>query len=402
MSTLTHQKAEFVARRLRLLRLTKWMLWSLFAAGALNLVLLLAGKLELIAPYLEVNVAILGAAGIFGAVWGLSRRKTPFEAARVVDSELELKERMASALEFERKPARGPIYDLQAQDAAQYAAEIDVRAAFPYRFTREAKLALGVAVALAAAAFLPQLPLFQSEQERAEKAEIKRQGARVVQLSKRLELTEKKKDKPHSKLSRDLEDLGKKMQKGRISKKEALKKLGKFSKELELKHKELAERNVTKSYKQAVAELKRREAALPELPEDMKKLAELEKMAKLSESLEKRDFDAASKALEDLSRELGKGKLDPKQLEQLKKRLEALARSFKGTDLDKLARLLEQTLQNLDLSNLNLSAEELQKAAELLRSLGEQMLSAEELKRLAQLLEEYKQMIAMSGFEGGT
>ena len=88
---------------------------------------------------------------VFGVVWGLSRKRTAFEAARIADSRLGLKERIASALEFERDPARKAIYDLQARDADQHAAQIDIRRVFPHRFTKEAKLALAVGLALAVA-----------------------------------------------------------------------------------------------------------------------------------------------------------------------------------------------------------------------------------------------------------
>jgi hypothetical protein len=402
MSTITRQKAESAARRLRTLRLTRWLLWSLFGAGLVNLILVLAAKFEFFVSYLPINLGIVAAALVFGSIWGLSAKKTPFEAARIVDSKLDLKERIASALEFEGTAERGPIHDLQAQDAEMHAAGIDVRRILPHRFTKEAKLVLAVAAAVLIAVFVPQTPLFQSEQEQAEKAEIKRQGAKIVQLSKRLHATEERRSHPpEDRLCQDLEELGKRMQQGRASKKEALKKLNDYGRQLDQQRAELAQPDAGKSFNQAAAELKRREAALPKLPEAAKKLPEFEKTSKLSESLKDRDFGAASRALEELAKQLGKKKLDPEQLKGLAERLGAMAGAFKETDLDKFAKLLEKALENVDPSDLDLSAEDLEKAAEVLCELGKDVDASEELQRLARLLEGYKQKVAMSGLKAG-
>jgi hypothetical protein len=81
-----HSKLDEASRRIRLLLLYRWTSRALCWTALACVLWLIASKLRL-APPPDVSwlVALLGAAGVTGAVIGLTRRLTTMEVARITD-----------------------------------------------------------------------------------------------------------------------------------------------------------------------------------------------------------------------------------------------------------------------------------------------------------------------------
>ena len=146
-------------RRAYLDNALRWALVSLSCWAAATALVLAWSKLS---PTGDTGVlaVVLGVCALLGGAGGwVLRRPSTSEVARVADSRLDLKERLASAVFFAEAPMRvehtGMHYRLQA-DAAQRALEHRPGEAFPLqRHSRRAFAAFASVAVLAALAFTP-------------------------------------------------------------------------------------------------------------------------------------------------------------------------------------------------------------------------------------------------------
>jgi len=285
-------------------------------------------------------------------------------------------------------------------------------------------LVFGVALAaLLAAVLVPSMPAFQSKTRKAEVQAMKREGAKLVKVAKEMRRETPAKREALKRLANRLQDLGKKMETGRMQKKQAMLQARKLSHEIKREQDRLSKQNQAErsmeaaklDMRKASEELAREMAkklaadqkiplskAMKQIPEDklLKELARkegpltaaeqkmledaLEKYAdpknslpippEIGEALAKlaqnKDYKKAAELIQkmlqklDLERlqKLAKagGKMSKMDEEMLKKQLEALAKALKGTDLDKLAKMLKEQAEML----AKLSPEELQELVE--------------------------------------
>jgi hypothetical protein len=127
--------------------------------GALASLLPLLAK-EYLGPLaLPIAGALLLLGGLVGAVWGAVLTVPAGEAARLADRAHGLKDRVATALEWSRRPDRTPVVDALLADAEARVRAVSAKRAVARRWPREARLLpvpLGAAVVLAVA---PPIPL---------------------------------------------------------------------------------------------------------------------------------------------------------------------------------------------------------------------------------------------------
>jgi hypothetical protein len=124
------------------------------------------------------DLGLVGAAGLIaagasaGALYGALLKVPPADAARLVDRGHDLRDRVATALEWGDRADRSPLVEAQVADAVARVRRAGPRRVVPRRLPREARfvpvsLALGVALAVAPPVPLPQgsLPNFSVSRE---------------------------------------------------------------------------------------------------------------------------------------------------------------------------------------------------------------------------------------------
>ncbi len=108
---------------------------------------------------LALAIGLLIAGGLAGLVWGLSKRVTPLEAARVADRAFALEDRVATALEWAGRSDRTALVDPLLADATARVEELRIRQIVRRIVPREGKL-LPLPVSLAVVlALAPPLPV---------------------------------------------------------------------------------------------------------------------------------------------------------------------------------------------------------------------------------------------------
>ena len=165
-----------VSRQVRYRRAEHWAMRGAFW-GALAAVVVLLAKTLLGTSALPIAAALCLTGAVGGAVYGLAKRVAPVDAARLADRAFGLAERVATALEWARRPDRTPLVDALVADVAARVAELPRRGVVNRIVPREGRLlpipvVVAIALVLAPPVPLPsgRLPDFSSgsEQEEAE------------------------------------------------------------------------------------------------------------------------------------------------------------------------------------------------------------------------------------------
>lgn len=417
-------------KRVRLLFVERYGLFG-GAAGAVasSVAVLLALKYDSLINYrLWAALFILGIAA--GVVFGLFRRIDNLAIAIAADKRTGLKERLSTALFVMDKDNRDAMDEAQVSDAGEHISGISSSEVFKHRFGTPHISFCVALIVLLSAIILPTVPVFQSRARRGEVTVMKNEGAKLVKIAKDIKKQSRPDQQELKKLGARLEDLGKKMQSGRMQRKDAMLKIRKLSDEVKKQQDLLAKANSgRKSLSQAKLDMQKAgddlakkmaeklaaqknmslEDAMKMVPSD-KELAELVKKegpltsseqkalekalgkyadpknsipipkelgAALAKLAENKDYQKAMELMQKLAQKLGSGDMNKADMEALKKQLESLAKALEGTDLDKLAKMM---LEN---------AEKLAK------------MSPEELKKMAQQMAEMQQMAKSLEQAGG-
>lgn len=338
------QKIAELRGRVRLLVAQRWMFRALAVATGASVVTALGMRLAAYPLPLEWLPLVLSVAAAAGALFGWTRPVTPMDAARLADQRLSLRERLSSGVDFVQRRARDPLIDAQIEDAARHSARLRPGEVFPYRMPREWRPLAVAAVLLLGVLFVPELSIFQSPQQQAEKAAMKREGAKLQQLAKE---TLRHKSSSNAEIARrvaeNMRHLGAEMQRGRVNKKQAMLALGKMSKELREEQCRMALGASPKSLERAAAEMKRA-AADPRLAGQG---SAGRVMAEVAQALEQRNFEAAAKALGELADKLKSGKMTDAEAKAAASALSQMAKSLKDTDLDAAAKQLQAAAKQL-------------------------------------------------------
>jgi hypothetical protein len=349
-----------------------------------------------------------------------------------VDKRAGLKERLSTAVVVSGHPCPETPNDTQhavISDAIAHASPLRPREVFPHRFGLPHG-AFGIAALLLIAAILvPQMPALQSKTRRQEIVVMKQEGVKLEKIAKDIHRQTSSKQDELRKLANRLDALGKKMQTGRMTRKAAMLKTRKLSKEVKEQQDILAKQNsASKPMSLAQSEMQKASEELAQkmaqeiakhegipLSEAMKKLPsdkrlaelarkegplteserkELEKLvskyanpnsgmpipSELAEALTKlaqnEDYKKASEIMRKLAQKLNSGNMSKQDQEALKKQMEALSKALKNTDLDQLAKAMRENAEKLanmseeDLKKLMQQIEEMQKRQKMLAKAG--------------------------------
>jgi len=180
---------------------------------------------------------------------------------------------------------------------------------------------------------------------RAQQAAIKKEGERIEKLAKEY----KKRDvQRNSEIARriaaNMQALGQEMRRGRISKKQAMLRMGHLSKELKEAQRQMALANMPRSLDQAAADLKKQaEAAMRQGTNP----AGAKMMAEMARALENKDFQGAAQLLQQLAQKLRTGELKPEEARAAADALSKMAAAMKGTSLDAAGRQMQEAAKRL-------------------------------------------------------
>ena len=259
-----------VTSRLRLVRWVRHASRGVLAGVGVSLVAVVLAHFDLLPDWLPLEavlpLALLLGIGI-GTVTTFLRPISLMDAARLAEARLGLKERLSSALEFERAPFSPLAPDaailmrLQSEDAALHARGLNAAEAVPLRWPWEAKAVLGALALLALALFVPTLPVFLPPGVLVERQIVHKTGDK---LQKTARLIQKQAEEQHLEGTRraalDMQKLGKRLASGKLDKKQAMVQISKLTQQMKSDQQKMAQANSSagagsKSLAQAGAQL---------------------------------------------------------------------------------------------------------------------------------------------------
>src|SRR5262245_27386254 len=137
--TVLQELVSDVSRQIRARRAEYYGLRGLFAGAVVALVPLCLR--DALGPLGLALAGALVAAGLLaGALYGLLLKVPAVEVARLADRGYGLQDRVATALEWARRPDRTPLVEALVADAAASAKQLQRRRIVARRFPREARL----------------------------------------------------------------------------------------------------------------------------------------------------------------------------------------------------------------------------------------------------------------------
>jgi hypothetical protein len=147
-----------VVTQVRLRRAEHYALRGLFYGAVLGAaVLVFRTPLGSLALALAVGAAVVGLVG--GALWGFTRRVPHADAARLADGAFELKDRLATALEWAGRPDRTPLVDALLADVKARVGTLSPKQVVRRIVPREALWLPAPVLAAVVLALAPPLPL---------------------------------------------------------------------------------------------------------------------------------------------------------------------------------------------------------------------------------------------------
>ncbi|GAB4452111.1 MAG: hypothetical protein OHK0029_02510 [Armatimonadaceae bacterium] len=201
-----------------------------------------------------------------GILWGATRPVPPLDLLRYLETRLDLKERLSTALLLENSPAsqNDPFVQRQRADAeAHSASPEELQKALPYLpVPRRVPIALASVGAVFLLWYLPTLTVFQTPAQRAEKAVLKRDGERLIQIAKKVaQEADTKNLDAAKKAAAKLAKLGEEMKRGRLNQQKAMMQAAKLTEELKQAQQTLAQQSGNKSLARAAGEMRQAMAA---------------------------------------------------------------------------------------------------------------------------------------------
>lgn len=373
-AAILEKNLQQLAQRRNAQQLWRGIARSLTFGFAIASLMVLAYRLYFVDGEWWMPLIVIFLALVVGIRNGLLRHSTAFDAALDADCAQGLQDRLSSAYAFiqpdavrhayKTQPATGKWSKLRARllpniqyrtscrvaptelvpalvhDAAAHAATLDAKAVYPLAHDRKiAGWLLGSVLLFSVFCLMPNLEWLRSEAQRAFSAKLHAQGDKLVALAK----TVRDKDKlptqnaDADRLSKRLQNLGKLMQRGRMSKKEALVAMGQLREQLE--------RAVQKDQQsQAAPDLEQLAQALRD------QQMESADGQQLKQDLEKGDHEKAAGTLEKVAQKLEQGKMSAQEAQKAANDLEKAAQGLRrqgGAKNEEAAKQMEQAAQAL-------------------------------------------------------
>jgi len=330
------------ARRQRWERAWNSMWQGLFLGASIWFLAIVIYKLAPVPASVPNGAGVLAALCILGGfLRGWMRQPTLRQAARSLDARQNLQERLSTALEL---APTGPVEGWRAllmSDAARFAAKLDPRKIYPYHLPRISRWALVALVLGAGLGFVPEYRSKVYVEKQQDAQALKEVGKRIVEITHQtLEHRPPALDTTR-KIVENAEELGLRLDKGVLTRNDALKDLA----------------NVADKLKQQLQDLGKKNPAFKALEHE----ARDPQNANSSSAANQKQMDALQKSL-------GKAAENPAALDKLTEQMEKLQKAAAGmpkddspaaaaerqkmaqslSDLADQARALGEPLPNLD------------------------------------------------------
>lgn len=327
-------------------------------------------------------VGALLAGIVAGAAWAIGRSLPRERVAKLTERSASLKERLSSALELD---AAGMAADgfgaAQHRDALQCISAVDLRALFPVRPQRETALAAAACLTACAALLIPALRAPHNQESPTDIAQTKTEGAVIIRLARAAgQEAEKRKLDSARKAAQEARRLGEAMQRGDLTKKQALIATQKLTAKLASEQQRLAAQNsrpldsARRALEHALDDMAKSQPGKQVAPHSgaaaMQRAQEA--LRELAHALANQDQAGAQSAMQKLAEQMKVGSLSAKDLAQLGKALAEMAKALSGAPMDVSGQQAEQLAQMLQ-SMSPQDAQSLQRVAAMMRDLGKSL-----------------------------
>lgn len=372
-----------VRTRIRLLLAQQGLCAGLAIAAAAGLLLVAATRLQWWRDAVDFLWLLLAAGGAAGLLFGWTRSVPPHVAAQVADDRAGLKERLSTAVEIAGRQERTDVATAQLADAARHAQALRPASVLPWRAPASWRWLAASGAVLAAALFLPDLPLFKSAQERMDREAMRTQGALIQKVAKNIERKagEKKDDENAAilrRIARNMKQLGKDQERNRISKKQAMLQMNELQKQLREARQKFGGGDARKSLEKAAAELQQ----MAQRQQQRGSGENARALQQMSNNLKSKDFEGAKKQLEELAKKFQSGKMSPEEAKATAEMLQQMAASMDGSTLQQAGEQLKE------------ASKALQQAAQKAQKLQQQMQQAKTPAERQQLQQQMQQAMS--------
>jgi hypothetical protein len=258
-----------VTRRLRLARWVHHVSRGLLAALAICLIAVILDHFDWLPdalPLVLILPATLLIGLLIGTITAFGRPISRMTVARLAETRLGLKERLSSALEFERTgslPGSPEAFvQLQQRDAYEFAQRLKATEAAPIPIHWETKALIPAFLIVILALILPNLPVFLPHKLVVERSIVKKEGqelARTAQVIQKQAETQNLPATRHAALT--MQRLAQRMAQGRMNKQQAMVRMSTLTKQIQAQQRQIAQQagqtaqNGGKSLAQAGQEL---------------------------------------------------------------------------------------------------------------------------------------------------
>jgi hypothetical protein len=358
---------------------------------------LIAGAIWLLGliiyKFLPVPLAVFF--GVFLAGWiapltgflmGFSKPVSMNEAARWLDQEKQLKERLSTALEVADGQKDGEWQRLLVTDAAAHAGKLNIQAMLPFHLPTAARWSLLLLVITAGLGLVPEYRSMEYRQREQDKEAMKEAGEKVAALTKRSMTNRPQTLEQTKRALEETIELGQKLERAKLTRDEALKNIAQVTDKLKDQAKELAKNPGMQRMQQAA-----RSAGMDEAT---------------PESLQKQ--------LDNMKEALGENPPDPKTLDKLQNDLEKLQKAAaemgnkSGAEAQAAKQALSQAMSSLmksaeaagmDMGKLEDAMQALAagKPDQMIKDLNAAFQDMEKMKELAQAMQNLQSQMEQMG-----
>jgi hypothetical protein len=318
---------------------------------------------------------------IIGTVYSLFKKITLMDAAKLTDENLNLKERISSAIEFEDKKDESPFVPQLILDAIAHKNKIlpekIVRFIPPYKL-RYLFIALTVVISLF---FVPNIHWSHPKPDKQVVDVIHKEAKKIEKIAKDLEKkANEDKSEEINKISKEMMKISDELKKKEIDKKEALKKISKLAERLEAMEKEKTKSTPNENIKESI-----------------EKLAQNEFTKHIAEDINKSNFENIKEKIDDMIDKLKEGNLSDSQRKELAEGLKQMGEAFDNLGLPKVGDEMKKAGESVEQKKDDKAIEHLENAKSELPSSDEikkQMALKEGLQKAQEQLQMSKQEIA--------
>ncbi len=318
-----------LARRMNLYTISRLTSVSMLWGVGIAMAIISASKFVSIPiSLIPAVVVVLGVSFVTGVIRGKLAQVSDLQAAMTADAQLDLKERLSSAVELLEQANRREMAKLQLEDAAEYARALNPKTVCPRLFPTTAKVLPLAVLILIFLMYVPARSSRSAEVPAAVRQAIERAGAEMKTTAG--EIDKESLSRAAAELAQKMETTASELQDEPLTKKEALKKLSNLAREMEtLKMigqitEELAG-DMTPEKKRILNEL------LEKLADNLRDIQGMEKLSQeimralqtnlspetlkeLSDALQQMNIGASEmKALQQMAEQAAKGKRDVAQ-----------------------------------------------------------------------------------------